>query len=117
LLSLIIAQQFTSGKIRGVRKIESLNHYFDHGATMMSERVASNPAVDPKLMIRVSFAAVLGCMLFKEWMFPRGLAEKDEIRAAVIEFVLDGIGANADPGLKADNGRHKRGLGRRKVER
>jgi len=101
LLSLIVAQRFTSGNMPGARKIESLSQYFDHGAAMMTERVDKNPTVDPKLMVRVSFAAVLGCVLFRDWMFPRGFARNADIRAAIIEFVIDGIGANADPGLTA----------------
>ena len=48
-------------------------------------------------MVRVSFAAVLGCTLFKDWILPAGLASEQKISAAVKAFVMDGITANADP--------------------
>lgn len=104
LLSLVVAQIFTSGGLQGaggqgVEEIESLRHYFDRGAAMMSSRVEKDPKVDPKLLVRVSFAAVLGCVMFKDWIFPTGLASDDDIGSAIIDFVLDGISVNADPGL------------------
>ncbi len=102
LLSLIVSQIFTSGSLQ-VGEIESLRNYFERGAAMMSKRVNKNPQVDPKLLVRVSFAAVLGCVMFKDWIFPAGVASDDEIRKAIIDFVIDGINVNDDPGLKQAN--------------
>lgn len=99
LLSLVVAQLFTSGSLQGVGEIDSLRHYFERGAAMMSSRVDKNPQVDPKLLVRVSFAAVLGCVLFKDWIFPEGLAGDDEIGSAIIDFVIDGISGN-DPEMR-----------------
>ena len=68
---------------------------------MMAQRLDKKPRVDPKLMVRVSFAAMLACVMFKDWIFPRGLATADEISAAIRDFVMDGINANSqlgDPG-------------------
>jgi AcrR family transcriptional regulator len=101
LLSLVVAQMFTSGTLKGVGEIDSLRHYFEQGASMMRGRVGKNPAVDPKLLVRVSFAAVLGCVMFKDWIFPAGLASDKKISAAIIDFVIDGISVNTDPGLHA----------------
>jgi AcrR family transcriptional regulator len=101
LLSLVVAQLFTSGSLQDVGEIDSLRHYFKQGAAMMSERIGKHPRVDPKLLVRVSFAAVLGCVLFKDWFFPSGIANADKIRAAIIDFVIDGINVNTDPGLRA----------------
>ncbi|MFT3928793.1 MAG: TetR/AcrR family transcriptional regulator [Spongiibacteraceae bacterium] len=99
LLSLVVAQLFTSGSAsvgqgQGVGEIESLRHYFERGAAMMSGRVDADAPVDPKLLVRVSFAAVLGCVLFKDWIFPEGLANDKDIRSAIIDFVIDGISVN-----------------------
>ena len=47
-------------------------------------------------MVRVSFVAVLACILFKEWIFPSGIADEGEISAAINNFVMDGINANAN---------------------
>jgi AcrR family transcriptional regulator len=96
LTSLVVAQTYDDGSAQGVGEINSLRAYFDHGAATMQMRVKDDAKVDPKLMVRVSFAAVLGCVLFKDWIFPPGLASDEDIRSAINDFVLDGIGANFD---------------------
>jgi AcrR family transcriptional regulator len=100
LLALVVAQIFTSGSLQGVGEIDSLRNYFERGSAAMSSRIEKDAKVDPKLLVRVSFAAILGCVIFKDWIFPPGLASDDEISAAIIDFVIDGININADPGLK-----------------
>jgi hypothetical protein len=64
----------------------------------MSQRLKGDYKVAPKLMVRVSFAAVLACVMFKDWIFPPGLASDEEIRAAINDFVREGIGANPEFG-------------------
>lgn len=96
LMSLVVAQAYAGGTTQGVSEIDSLGDYFERGAAMMRQRVEGAARVDPRLMVRVSFAAVLGCVLFKDWIFPPGLASDDEIGAAINDFVIDGISANAD---------------------
>ena len=110
LLSLVVAQTFTSGSLQGVGEIESLRHYFERGAATMSGRVEGNPRVDPKLLVRVSFAAVLGCVIFRDWIFPAGLASDDDISAAIIDFVIDGISINADSGPKEPASKSSKGI-------
>jgi AcrR family transcriptional regulator len=103
LLSLIVAQTYAAGGTAGVNEFDSVRTYFERGAALMASRMAdSSPRVDPKLMVRVSFVAVLACVLFKDWVFPAGMATEDEIRAAINDFVMDGINANS-----ADDGRSK----------
>jgi AcrR family transcriptional regulator len=97
LMSLVVAQTYAPGSTDGVNEIDSLRTYFQRGAAMMAGRMKATPRVDPKLMVRVSFAAVLGSILFKEWIFPAGIASDEEISAAIQDFVMDGINANADP--------------------
>jgi AcrR family transcriptional regulator len=96
LMSLIVAQTYEAASAGGVQEIDSLNSYFERGASMMTQRTGAMPTVDPKLMVRVSFAAVLACALFKDWLFPRGIASDEEISAAVREFVMDGVNANSE---------------------
>ncbi|MDE2405241.1 MAG: TetR family transcriptional regulator [Sphingomonadales bacterium] len=79
--------------------IAGLRPYFERGAAMMRSRMGDF-AVSPELMVRVSFAAVLGNVLFKEWMIPGDVADDAAVRDATIAFVLDGINANDDPGLR-----------------
>lgn len=98
LMSLLVAETYAPGSTQGVGGIDSLRTYFGRGAAMMSGRMDKDPKVDPRLMVRVSFAAVLGCVMFKDLIFPPGLASDDEISAAIIDFLIDGISANSDPG-------------------
>jgi AcrR family transcriptional regulator len=99
LMSLVVAQTYSPESTRGVSEIESLRAYFERGAAMMANRLGGEPRVDPQLMVRVSFAAVLGCVLFRDWIFPKGLASEEAISAAIVDFVIEGISANSDAGL------------------
>jgi hypothetical protein len=38
-------------------------------------------------------------VIFKDWLFPEGLASQDEISAAIGDFVMDGVNANASPSV------------------
>jgi AcrR family transcriptional regulator len=95
LTSLVVAQTYNPGTAHGVGKINSLGAYFDHGASMMKMRIPGKPKVDPRLMVRVAFVAVLGAVMFREWIFPAGLAGDEEIEEAINSFVMEGIGANS----------------------
>lgn len=101
LMSLVFAQTYTPLATPGVGEIDSLQNYFAKGAAMMTRRTGGRAKVAPKLMVRVSFAAVLACILFKDWMFPPGLASEEEIREAIIDFVIDGI--TVDLGQESTN--------------
>lgn len=91
--SLVVAETYETGSENGVGAIDSLQRYFQRGAANMRER-APNPKVDPKLMVRVSFVAVLACVMFRDWIFPPGLASDKAINEAINTFVLEGISAN-----------------------
>ena len=94
LMTLVMARAYE--KAAGTQPAigDDLREYFDIGAAAMRRRVGDSPRVAPELMVRVSFAAVLGCALFKDWLFPPGLANEEDIRRATIDFVVDGINAN-----------------------
>jgi AcrR family transcriptional regulator len=94
LTSLIVAQTYDRESAQGVSAIASLGEYFDRGAATMTARMKGDARVPPQLMVRVSFAAVLACTMFKDWIFPPGLATDAEIHEAVKDFVREGIGAN-----------------------
>lgn len=100
LMSLIVASAYSPDSTDGVGELEGLRAYFDQGAAVMAKRVGGKPRVDPRLMVRVSFVAVLASVMFKDWLFPRGLASEAEIREAMVDFVLDGIRANEQDGLE-----------------
>ena len=93
LMSLIVAKEY-KGSAEGVSEIEGLRAYFDRGTAMMTSRSKGKAAVPPELMVRVSFAAVLGSVMFKDWLFPPGMASEEAIREAIVDFTIDGIRAN-----------------------
>jgi AcrR family transcriptional regulator len=98
LMSLFVAQTYRPDSTEGVAGIDSLRAYFERGAATMRRRTAGNDAkVDPRLMVRVSFAAVMASVLFRDWIFPPGLASAAEIDDAISDFVIDGIGSNVWP--------------------
>ena len=99
LVSLIVAQTYGHGDGNDASGIDSITAYFDRGAAMMTQRIDTDDVrVDPRLMVRLSFAAVLASVAFKDWMFPKGLASDEAISEAIVDFVLDGISANAELG-------------------
>jgi hypothetical protein len=65
------------------------------------KRLSNKPKIHPKLVSRVSFATILACVIFKDWLFPEGLASEGEISAAVSDFILEGLSANADSQITA----------------
>jgi AcrR family transcriptional regulator len=92
LASLVVAQTYESGTAQPA--IDSLHTYFDRCAALMSERLKGRTKVDPRLTVRVVFGAVLASVMFKDWIFPPGLATEADITAAVNDFIKEGSHAN-----------------------
>jgi AcrR family transcriptional regulator len=101
LLSLIAAQSFDPDNA-APHGTDNLQNYFKLGAGVMKKRLVGPPAVDPDILVRVSFAAVMGCVMFKDWMFPdRSPKDAAAISAGIIAFVIDGINVNFDPEMRS----------------
>lgn len=94
LMSLIVANAYAPNATDGVGEIASLHSYFGRGAERMESRLGDQPHVNPDLMVRISFAAVLASVLFREWLFPKDLSDDQSIRDAIADFVIDGLGAS-----------------------
>jgi AcrR family transcriptional regulator len=92
LASLVVAQTYESDTARPA--IDSLHTYFDRCAYLMGQRLKGRMKVDPRLTVRVIFGAVLASVMFKDWIFPAGLATDAEITTAVNDFVKEGSRAN-----------------------
>lgn len=90
--TLTVAHAYEAQQPKGVDVIASLQKYFERGEQEMLRRQGLK--MDPKLLVRVSFAAVLGCVIFSDWLFPPGLADEDEIQAAIQGFVIEGVQGN-----------------------
>jgi AcrR family transcriptional regulator len=98
LKSVVVAQRHDPATLQGAAEIDSLRAYFDRCASITSERIKVRPRIDPRLTVRVSFVAVLGCVLFKDWIFPSRLANEQEITAAIGDFVMGGVAASSSKG-------------------
>jgi AcrR family transcriptional regulator len=92
LASLMIAQTYDSETPQA--GINSLQTYFDRAASMMALRLQDRAKIDPRLTVRVVFGAVLASVMFKNWIFPAGLANDEQLTAAVNDFIREGIHAN-----------------------
>lgn len=97
LMSLIVAKEYMQGSGEGLGDLEGLRAYFERGAATMRARTKGKEKVPAELMVRVSFAAVLACVMFRDWLFPPGMASDEQIRAAIADFTIDGIRANEAP--------------------
>jgi AcrR family transcriptional regulator len=93
LKSLIVAQVYDDDIAQSMRQIGSLDRYFSRGEAVMM-KTSRQPRVDPKLLVRVSFFAVLAAVIFKNWIFPPGMASDAEIRDAINDFVWEGASIN-----------------------
>ncbi|MET0238307.1 MAG: TetR/AcrR family transcriptional regulator [Sphingobium sp.] len=90
LQSLIVASAYSPDFSKQVREMDGLREYFDTGAQTMAKRRGGDLGFDPALMVRVSFAAVLANVMFKDWLFPADVPPSD-VRRAIAHFVTDGI--------------------------
>lgn len=93
-LSLVVANAYSPDATKGIDALDGLQDYFRKGEAMSQARVGENPRIAPELMVRVSFAAVLANLMFRDWLFPPGMASDGEIRDAIAAFVIEGIEAN-----------------------
>jgi AcrR family transcriptional regulator len=94
LRSLVVAEAYEARSAKGVGQIDSLQAYFAHGAAAMQANRGAPAKIPPELMARITFAAVLACVLFKGWLFPPGIAAEGDITAAVNEFIVSAMAAN-----------------------
>lgn len=101
LTSLLFAQAYERDNVDFQNQVDGLHDYFSRASAMAMNRLSEEPTIDPKLMARVSFAAIMSCVLFKDLLFPKGLAKQHEISAAIGDFIMYGIHANANPKIKS----------------
>jgi len=97
-LSFVFAQSYRTGEIDGLADISALDDYFARSARQAASNLRPDPTIDPELMARISFTAMMACILFQDWLFPQGRWTPEQIRDAISGFVLDGANANQRPG-------------------
>lgn len=120
LTSVVAAQIYETDDLQGVRQIGGLHDYFSRATANAMNRNVVKPRVDPRLMARVSFASILACTIFKDWLFPRELASDAQITDAIRDFVMEGLSANASapdstlPAGRPPSSARVKGLGKKK---
>jgi AcrR family transcriptional regulator len=98
LTSLVFAQLYEGANVEGLSQFGGLHDYFSQGAAMATERLVGKPTIAPSLIVRISFATIMASVMFKDFLFPKGLATKEQIKAAISDFVMYGLDANASSG-------------------
>jgi len=89
--ALVFAEKYSEGSTQGIRAINSLEAYLTHAADQQAKLTPGRPRVDTELMVRACFAAVLGTVLFKDWVFPKA-GDDRRWENAVSTLLVDGMG-------------------------
>lgn len=98
LVSLFVAQRYAAPGASETKPLPDLQAYFEECAATMSQRSIAARSADPAMVVRVTFAALLGCITYRDWMFPDAAENRAEIDNVIMEFILAGIGPHSDLG-------------------
>lgn len=96
IMLLIMSRSFEDGEVNGIDKIAGLHDYLESTSAIVLERVSGQPRLDPRLVACVSFATILSCEIFADWLFPQDWGKAEDIHDTVAEFVLGGFRASLD---------------------
>lgn len=97
LMALLAVSAFGSNAESELEQLDALSDYFDLGAGMMAARIGNDPTTNPQLMVRVSFATVLGNIMLRNLLFPERIASDAAVNDALTRFVTNGIAIPAKP--------------------
>ncbi len=94
LTSLLVTQLYASDDVQGMAEVDGLQDFFARTTEAVRQRLEGEARIDLNLLARISFATVLACVIFREWLFPEGTATEPAINAAISSFVLGGFNAS-----------------------
>lgn len=77
--------------------LQGLQDYFDKMSALEEAKLHGEPKVPARLISRISFASILGSIVFSDWLFPRGVASDEEVHDGLCDFIMEGLSVN--PGL------------------
>lgn len=86
-MSLLMRETFEAD---GATSENGLQEFLDKMSTFAAARLDERTDVNPKLLARISFGALLASALLREVLFPRDIASEKDISEAVIDFVIKG---------------------------
>lgn len=92
LLALARSNADELGDSSGIGKMGALGAFFQLSQAMLTAKRGAGNGLDPRLINRVSFATVLACVMFGDWLFPEDLAG-NEIAHVLSEFIMHGLDA------------------------
>jgi AcrR family transcriptional regulator len=95
-MSLIIQETFDTQEIEGIDGLSGLQEFLDKMSAFTESRLGEHSGTDAKVIARISFASLLACVLFRDWLFPKEIAPEAKIRTAVIDFILKGADVYPD---------------------
>lgn len=95
-MSLILHEAFDKHGVEGMDGLSGLQEFLDKMSAFADSRLDGRSDSDGKLVARISFGSLLACVLFGDWLFPKGIASEEQIRAAVVDFIMKG--ADINPG-------------------
>lgn len=90
LLALVRSNADELGEASDIGKMGALGAFFQIGHAMLTAKRGAHFRADPRVVNRVSFATVLACVMFGDWLFPEDV-DKGEISPAVSEFIMHGL--------------------------
>lgn len=91
ILSLVAANIRGSDDLLGTDGIAAMQAYFEKGAENLARRHGAASGTSADYLVRVSFAAVLGNVLFKDLIFSNGQFPDAKIRESLAKFMLNGL--------------------------
>ena len=93
-LALIRSNTEEMGEAAGLGKMGALGAFFEISQAMLTSKRGAGMTIDPGVLNRVSFAAVLGCIMFGDWLFPEDMGQEQVIPVLsnFIMYGLDGVG-------------------------
>jgi len=89
-MSLILREAFDADAGEGVEGLGGLQEFLDKMSAFAEARRGDGDATASKLIARISFGSLLACVLFRDWLLPKDIASDEQVRQAVIDFVLKG---------------------------
>jgi len=95
-MSLILNEAFENEDLEGVDGLSGLQAFLDKMSAFAERRPIDTTVTDSALIARISFGSLLACVLFRDWLFPKGIASDAKIRSAVMDFIMKG--ADIAPG-------------------
>lgn len=93
--SLVVNEAYQDGD-NDSSGLRGLQDYFNKMASLEESRLWQRAKVSPHVISRLSFAAILGAIVFDDWLFPVGITSEREIHEGLCDFVMEGLGTNAD---------------------